>query len=687
MALARSPGSRAEPRSQAQRTRRRGFDEQREAFLRSEEAATARLGGIFRQMRQEVEAFLKSGDASSSDEAFYAALLSQADAALLKLGGLSKAWITEWMPKGFVAGAELQAQALELLPVHDQALRFLTGYTLDLIQDTSEGVRRTIQQEIGQATAGSISRPELAERLVASGLTEGPWRDVETRAMVIARTEQMRAYNAGNIAGIRSNGAVAGEWITSRDERVCYICGPRNGQAYILPGVSREEATAAGAPSTWPSLEPVTARGSGSAPPAHPRCRCTLRARYRDDSGQILGTPQSLAGTAPPPAAPVEAAGVDTTQPVNAVAPVSRIDALRIEQLYDLELDAFRTPEEDDALRAYWRGVPAADLARAIRTGSVPGVIDPTEEVFAEIDPGTFAKILQLRTDVKVTYGAGMSSRMLPEHMATIVEAFDVYAQRGFGWEAWAQPSLRQIRIASIMPPHPLGGSGSVAPAFYDGDRQEIVIGPDGLDNVTRTYTAADWTGRHDLVDHAFRATMTHELGHALEARLFGEEVYGRWDPSRAFRELPMVGLPDALNDWLEIWGQGATDIGRLNREIAAAYQGRNDSSAQKAQWQARLGVPEGSTSEERELWRKRAEYKIAEHEELIRRYQEQINRLESMLAKAVEGETASTPYGRNNQAEDFADSVLIFLQNPDRLRTERPKRYAYMSRIFGRQS
>jgi SPP1 gp7 family putative phage head morphogenesis protein len=79
------------------------------------------------------------------------------------------------------------------------------------------------------------------------------------RVQVLARTGVQRAVNTGALIALNENGQLidALEWLTTRDERVCPVCAPRDGKRYPLNTIER--------------------------PPIHPQCRCTLVPRIRDD--------------------------------------------------------------------------------------------------------------------------------------------------------------------------------------------------------------------------------------------------------------------------------------------------------------------------------------------------------------------------------------------------------------------
>lgn len=70
------------------------------------------------------------------------------------------------------------------------------------------------------------------------------------RAMLIARTETMRAYNKVNQDQFKKYGVAKVQWLAAKDERVCDVCGAYDGQQYPVDD--------------HPDI------------PAHPQCRCIL---------------------------------------------------------------------------------------------------------------------------------------------------------------------------------------------------------------------------------------------------------------------------------------------------------------------------------------------------------------------------------------------------------------------------
>src|SRR5688572_6439710 len=248
------------------------FEEQFERFLFVETKASDRLVSFYSQTRTELANFITNPPVplTASEQAFYGALNTEVTRLSREANAAGAAWIESFVPQAFVEGAiQHGGPSMAFSVVHDRAVRALSGYDLNLITQMNAGMQRAVQQQIAVGLLEGATREIVSQRILATGLTNIPqWRSVEERAAVIGRTELMRAYNHGNLAGILSSGAVAVRWITGRDERVCPICGPRHQKKYAL--VKRDEN------GDLVPFDPLP----GGPPPAHPRCRCTIRAYY-----------------------------------------------------------------------------------------------------------------------------------------------------------------------------------------------------------------------------------------------------------------------------------------------------------------------------------------------------------------------------------------------------------------------
>lgn len=167
-----------------------------------------------------------------------------------------------------VAGqAGTKLDAVELNRIADQ-------WAISKAFEISRGVTTTLQSRVENAVS------ELDPKTV--GITGGfEVRQIlsKDRAELIGATETTRAAAAGEGWFVdQFNPAVdAAEklvpvWITAADERTCYICAPLHN---TLPLDLEKYGVAEGTPvrgtiSGWDALY-------GDGPPAHPRCRCSLR--------------------------------------------------------------------------------------------------------------------------------------------------------------------------------------------------------------------------------------------------------------------------------------------------------------------------------------------------------------------------------------------------------------------------
>lgn len=132
--------------------------------------------------------------------------------------------------------------------VNQAAIEWAQKYTFELVKGITARSAETLQTALG----GFFQRPTtLAELEAQLAGTFGP-----VRAETIAVTEITRAAAEGDQGVIdrllKDNPGIqtVDTWQTNNDDRVCLICGPRNGKK----------------------------RGTNwtENPPAHPRCRCTV---------------------------------------------------------------------------------------------------------------------------------------------------------------------------------------------------------------------------------------------------------------------------------------------------------------------------------------------------------------------------------------------------------------------------
>lgn len=160
--------------------------------------------------------------------------------------------------KGFVAMRAAAEVSFAFDETNPRAVAWVQAHSLKLIEDLSETTRNDIRDLIEGAFEGEYDTDDLADQI------ETLIGD-STRAETIARTETMRASNQGQLEAwdqAQEKGLLTGtellEWITTPDDRLCPICEPLDGETAPRGGTFEVDG------------DRIT------APPAHPRCRCTV---------------------------------------------------------------------------------------------------------------------------------------------------------------------------------------------------------------------------------------------------------------------------------------------------------------------------------------------------------------------------------------------------------------------------
>jgi len=115
----------------------------------------------------------------------------------------------------------------------------------------TDSTRAYLRADVREAIAEGWSNDTLAAKIAQS------YGFSRERAMVISRTETIRASNAGSLESYKASGVVgAVEWLTAEDDKVTPDC--------VLNG----EAGPVQLGRAFPS--------GAEAPPDHPNCRCTI---------------------------------------------------------------------------------------------------------------------------------------------------------------------------------------------------------------------------------------------------------------------------------------------------------------------------------------------------------------------------------------------------------------------------
>ncbi len=101
------------------------------------------------------------------------------------------------------------------------------------VKNVNKDVVFRMRQELMRSESRGESTRRTAQRLSAEvGLDQGVFKDVKTRARLIAVTERRDARQAALIDLSRQHKFPEGIWITMEDGKVCRRCGPRHGWVY-----------------------------------------------------------------------------------------------------------------------------------------------------------------------------------------------------------------------------------------------------------------------------------------------------------------------------------------------------------------------------------------------------------------------------------------------------------------------
>lgn len=587
-------------------------------FLSAEERTTAVLMGYFQDARLELEEFIRTGDLTVSDATFYRQLLDETNRIASKVNAQGAEWTSSVIPEGFSAGWRQNSSVV----VPQRALQALSGDTLSLITATSDGIRQSVRQAIAQGILQGLPGSAVRQRIIATGLTNIPhWPSVEYRAGVIARTETMKAYNAGNLAAIEENGARFAEWIASPDEAVCSICGPRNGDIF--------------------RIGPGDAAGGGSDPypnaialpklPAHPRCRCTIRAVYRGPNGEVI----QQGAIEQAPELPLDAMG-GRDAPI--VPPAVGDFDQALGKLARFDASDFHRPESV----AFWRSAGRFDEDQLRAIAGYGKTNSAAHAVTANF----------LRARYGITFGAptGWNADL---RLATLR-----------GLERIREVSPRYVVDSTYL--HSIGirppggrrfGSNVIARAFANGYVEgnmrlwATFAGPNG--RKLRAGAAVD--AAEEVIIHEFFHTVHSRYGLHYKYGHRAVEAVDEFDFERAWAAIRRKTNPQVMSADSTNAAGSPTDRVEQLRRLA----------------EDRLKAAKGAQSD---VIRR-------SYEQTAERYLEEARKLEAALG----GDFFPTEYAKGSAAEDFAESGMLYMLNPAHLKTASPSRYAFFrDEIFG---
>lgn len=143
-------------------------------------------------------------------------------------------------------GAQRSAEMVGMRRLEDGSMIPNPNAQWQITEATRDMMRADITQSLNEGWSNDVLASKLAENYGFS----------DKRAMVIARTETIRASNAGALASYNAAGVTEKEWTTADDDRVSEDC-EANGEQGPIPIDDNFDS-------------------GDDAPPAHPNCRCVI---------------------------------------------------------------------------------------------------------------------------------------------------------------------------------------------------------------------------------------------------------------------------------------------------------------------------------------------------------------------------------------------------------------------------
>ena len=272
----------------------------RRTYAQRLRGAFARINAVIREgvesedvfgLRDDIEALaekppsMRFESTATKRERFRAWLRQQLqDEALSVISGASNTWIQSAYGRGFQrAATELRKRGVQVetrelstvfnAPVAKRELQRL--YTRNF--QTLKGITEDLDEAISDVLATGFAEG-YNPRKMARSLTDRVDAIGKHRATVLARTEIIRAYNAGTLDRYEEHSdeiegvGIKSEFVTAGDTRVCPICEALEGRVMATDEARSETFSFDAADDQPDSL-------SGDYPlhpPIHPQCRCAL---------------------------------------------------------------------------------------------------------------------------------------------------------------------------------------------------------------------------------------------------------------------------------------------------------------------------------------------------------------------------------------------------------------------------
>ena len=174
---------------------------------------------------------------------------------------------------GIVSDSGDEASTAELGVKFDlsnqDVIDFIKSYAFKFAQEISETSADDVRDIMTQAEQSGWSVKELGDALFEKF---DDWDS--TRADLVARTETIRAANAGAIASYKQAGITKKVWIA--DDDACPYCAGLDGTVIGIDDNFLDQGETYQPDGAQKPMD--TSYDDVDAPPAHPNCRCAVRA-------------------------------------------------------------------------------------------------------------------------------------------------------------------------------------------------------------------------------------------------------------------------------------------------------------------------------------------------------------------------------------------------------------------------
>jgi len=153
-------------------------------------------------------------------------------------------------------------------PLNPRVVNSLINHKANSARQINHTTLKQLRKTLSEGMAENETLIELRKRL------ENEYEGFDRyKAMVVARTETIWAWNAGAVEGYKQSGMVEKkQWVSSGDERTCGFCTDMDGQIIAVQSAF------------WDKGDIMQSNGSKLSfeyeevehPPMHPMCRCTV---------------------------------------------------------------------------------------------------------------------------------------------------------------------------------------------------------------------------------------------------------------------------------------------------------------------------------------------------------------------------------------------------------------------------